>query len=1065
MARWLDRLLHGRGAREAIWTLLFADRYGVHTVVPSLRPAGAWLALWYTDFRDEIISREPLILIRHGDPGSSPIEARIRLLAAYASKKSQGDIADDSLDNREIWMFADKRLADAIRAAWMANSSADFRFELLRFIREGAIVGCVDLARGAALDPHAEDLHRVVALQALAACKDETGLAAATQDLVKNVANLGPRLSVEAARALYPDHLTLGQLFTLIEQVPPPARYSAEGFGYAINPLFEATPKAQRGEFIARLSSLCLSQPFAERYQRISRRYFELAKHVEPIARRELQALEDREPPDHLVHLLMAVERAERDYHDDHEGISLRELVRSKPKLKRALAWADVAEQRAHGGPDDAPSYFWQVTTFGNTLWEFNEGDLPWLFEDLAGRPAEADQRMALHAILTILRKFNRVDAELPKVRSLVEHRAHLEQELESYLAPPPPPSAAMRRHEQDMAEHQRAAAEQQQRDRDSWTRFEQDLRRDPNQLRNPEKLKSWRAGAHRLWDLTRWLMRRTEADDKVAPTQWRLLEEAFGRQVAEAYRDGLKLHWRATKPERPKRREGGPITIKFPNILAFAAVGVEAGENSDWTSSLTDKEAERAALHGCLTEQGHPEWIESLIASHPRKVLPVIRRAIRQEYLSGAAGVSSFLYRYGRGAPPIHPAIQKILFALIASTEPGDIHKFDCMVGTVEKIELTAKQRKKLLQITEQRLAAHRAAGRIVEARWSVAMLLVLDFHQGLDDLESWLTDVPPAQAKQHAEETFAFLFDRHDPIIGSALSNASIVDLERLLRLAYKHVRPEADAGREGVYTPDTRDHAENARNAILGALLARPGPDAYQAFCRVADDPVVASRAARFRELARGMAERDAELPAWTPKEVVNFERERTAPVKTGGDLLRLVEAILKDIQFQFTKGDASSRRVLQRAEDEDEVQNWLVEQLNLRARDRFRAFREAEVAQGDKPDIIVVSTSAPREVAIEVKHGKRWTVRQLHSALCNQLAEDYLKPDARRHGILVITHHRARQWRDTETNEPMTFLGLIERLSTTAATLIHNAVGAIEVKCMGIDATDPPSGPST
>src|SRR4029077_18860206 len=115
------------------------------------------------------------------------------------------------------------------------------------------------------------------------------------------------------------------------------------------------------------------------------------------------------------------------------------------------------------------------------------------------------------------------------------------------------------------------------------------------------------------------------------------------------------------------------------------------------------------------------------------------------------------------------------------------------------------------------------------------------------------------------------------------------------------------------------------------------------------RVAEDPVMALRAIRFRESARGMAERDAELPAWTPKEVINFERESTAPVKTGGDLLRLVEAILKDIQFQFTKGDASSRRVLQRAEDEDEVQNWLVEQLNLRARDCFRAFREAEVAQ--------------------------------------------------------------------------------------------------------------------
>jgi hypothetical protein len=1063
MARWLDRLLHGRGSREAIWNVLFADRYGVRTVVPSLRPAAAWLALRHSDFQDEIISREPLTLIRHGDPGSLSIEARTRLLAVYASKQSQAEISDDSIDNRAVWMFADARLGDAIRAAWIRNPSPDFRFELLRFIREGAIAACVDLAREVALDPRAEDLHRVVALQALAACKDKPGLSAATQNLVNNAARLGPRVSVEAARALYPNYLGLPQLFTLIEQAPPQARYSAEGFGYAISALFEATPKPERDEFIARLSSLCLSEPFVQRYQRVSKRYLELARHVEPIARRELQALGDREPSEHLIHLLMVVERAERDYDHDDEGPSLRELVHSKPKVQRALAWSDVAEQRAREGSDAAPTYFWQVTTLDSPPWQFSESDLPWLFQDLAGRSAAPDQRIALNAILAILTRSNRLDAELPRLRALAQHCAHLQQELESYLAPQSPPSAAMRNHELKMAEHQRIRAAQQKRDRESWTRFEQELRQDPNQLRDPEKVTSWRAGAYRLWHLTRWLMHRTGANDEAAPAQWRLLEEGFGREVAEAYRDGLKIHWRATKPERPKRRKGGAITIKYPNILAFAAVGVEAGENPDWTSGLTDEEAKRAALHGCLTEQGYPEWIESLVESHPRVALPVIRRAIRQEYLSGAAGVSAFLYRYGRGMLSTHPAIQKILFALIVSKEPRELNKFDCMVGMAERIELNVKQRNKLFQISEQRLNSHLAARRIAEARWSLALLLLLDLHRGLAYLESWLSDVPPTEVKKHAEQTFAFLFDPHDPTIPSALRSASVADLERLLRLVYTHIRPEADAYREGSYTPNTRDHAENARNSILTTLLERPGADAYRAFRRVADDPAVALRAARFRELARGMAERDAELPAWTPKEVVNFERERTAPVKTGSDLLRLVEAILKDIQFQFTKGDASSRRVVQRAEDEDEVQNWLVEQLNLRARDRFRAFREAEVAQGDKPDVIVASTSASCEVAIEVKHGKRWTVRQLDAALRNQLAEDYLKPEARRHGILVITHHRTRQWRDIETDELMTFPRLIGRLSATAAALTHNAVGAIEVKCMGIDATDPSPEP--
>jgi hypothetical protein len=429
----------------------------------------------------------------------------------------------------------------------------------------------------------------------------------------------------------------------------------------------------------------------------------------------------------------------------------------------------------------------------------------------------------------------------------------------------------------------------------------------------------------------------------------------------------------------------------------------------------------------------------------------------LEHEYLSPSAGISSFLYKYGRGSQPIHPALQKIAFDMIVAKEPRDPTKYDCMVGMVEKIDLTPAQKQELYCVAEGRFSAHQAGQRESEMLWSLAMLLILDFKQALPQLESWLNSASPSEAKARAEKTFAFLFDRHNPTIPSVLPNASVDELERLLRLVYAYIRPEADAQHEGSYTPDTRDHAENARNTILSTLLERPGAEAYRAMRRIAEEPVVALRASRFRELTRGKAERDAELLSWSPKEVLTFERRRTAPVKTGADLLRVVEGVIKDIQDQLGKGDASSRRLLERAQDEDEVQNWLTEQLNLRAHDRFQAFREAEVAKGDKPDVIVASTSAPCQVAIEVKQSTNWTLRQLDDALRNQLAEDYLKPDTRRQGILIITHHRARRWRDTETNEWMTFGDLIQRLAGTAATIIRNSSGPIEVKCLGIDSS--------
>jgi len=67
-AKWFERLLLAGCPRTEIWHLIFADPYGVETVVPSLRPAAAWLAIEYPEFRNEMIRREPLVLLRHGDP-------------------------------------------------------------------------------------------------------------------------------------------------------------------------------------------------------------------------------------------------------------------------------------------------------------------------------------------------------------------------------------------------------------------------------------------------------------------------------------------------------------------------------------------------------------------------------------------------------------------------------------------------------------------------------------------------------------------------------------------------------------------------------------------------------------------------------------------------------------------------------------------------------------------------------------------------------------------------------------------------------------------------------------
>ena len=668
-------------------------------------------------------------------------------------------------------------------------------------------------------------------------------------------------------------------------------------------------------------------------------------------------------------------------------------------------------------------------------------------------------------AIAAILGNEGRLKSEADNLRALVSGSAILLDDLDGHLAPPPPENQQHLRWQREAKARQKKQDQQTVKDKASWVKFKKDIRENPNLLSDPQNLTSWQSGIHRLWDLTRWLNARTSGREEAAARQWRLLEEGFGRAVAEAYRDGMKTAWRNIGPERPKRAPTGATTVKYVTVLAFAGIGIEAVEDTDWVNNLTDDEAERAARHGCESDQGCPEWIDALVNAHPETVLPILEMEISSQWSAPVGGRSDFLYRYGTPAVSLQQPIQAILLECFVKTEAPYAAALDRSIRIVRNLQLNGVEKRRLLRVVRRRYSGHLVAGKNDYAYNYLALILFMDPDTGVDDLASWLNGAPPESRRAHAEQTLGKLFDRHNSFIAGALSRASVPTLEKLLQTAFTHIRPEHDAVHEGTYSPDDRDRAEGARSAILSAMLDRPGADAYRAMVRSATDPDFALRSERLRELARGKAERDAENPAWTVSEVVTFETQYTAPVKTGADLLKVVLGVLQDIVLQFTKGNSTSRQLLQRAKNEDEVQQWLAEQLQLRSRGRYHAYREAQVAQGDKPDVIAASTAAQCEVAIEVKHGgKGWTANQLERALRVQLADDYLKPATRRHGVLVITHHRDRKWLDPVTRKPLSFEAVVSWLSDMAAPLVENGNGAIEVHCVGINAWREASAPS-
>jgi hypothetical protein len=336
-----------------------------------------------------------------------------------------------------------------------------------------------------------------------------------------------------------------------------------------------------------------------------------------------------------------------------------------------------------------------------------------------------------------------------------------------------------------------------------------------------------------------------------------------------------------------------------------------------------------------------------------------------------------------------------------------------------------------------------------------------MLDGPAAAATLVAWLRGAKPRKRKALAITVLGLLFGSHHPLISGALPGMPVPVLSQLVLFSYQEVRPDEDNVHEGSYEPDDRDDAEGARNTILKALIETEGAEAYRAMLRLSGHRDMRTRRIRFRELARRMAEHDADLSAWRPADVLAFERDKTLPVKTALQLYKVVQAAINEIGWAFDNADASARAVLQTAENEDAVQDWLAAEMKHRAKGRYHAAREPEVAEGNMPDVLVSAIGAEVEVAVEVKHGgKQWSTKQLEDALRRQLAEDYLRPATRRHGVFVVTNHKARGWTHPGNGKRMSFVEMVAHLNTVAATLTSNSVGEIAVTAIGIDAVAKP-----
>ena len=707
-----------------------------------------------------------------------------------------------------------------------------------------------------------------------------------------------------------------------------------------------------------------------------------------------------------------------------------------------------MSEARENRDKEQTPSLYWSIFWDLSPLCGFSASDLQWLYKDLDNCKRLDDKRIILSAIVNVLKSEDQLDAENEILRKKLKAFPVLIEDLKNYLIPHEEQDWH-REHRLRNEEFEKKRITKEQKNRDSWKKFRDEIVDDPFPLSNHDKY------LQHINNLTHWLKSKTKQGPEKAPRQWQLIQKAFSAEVALAYRDAMKALWRTTNPDRPHRK-GSHITPERTNIYSYAGVGIEADENPHWATMLTKEEAVIAAKHGCMYELGYPDWLDELLDIHSGVVLPIVEKTFRAEWKSKHDGIGYLLYRYGNETFPIHSHVAPSIFEIIVRSEPYSLNRLNYGLQILQRMDFSENQIKRLekMAITKfdhyMRIDEHKFAIQYISLMFQVAP------QSAIKCLKNCLESANGGEQAGLDLKIFAS-FNKDRRRIDDPFINTPVNFLKDLVLLAYRYIKRSEDNVHEGVYSPSLRDDAESGRNTILSALLKRKGPEAYQSMIELAEMPEIKESAHRFRQLARGMAERDSEFLAWTEDEIIKFEKKYIAPIKTGKDLYRVVLSVLDEIRYQLEHEDVSSKCLLKSADGEESIQNWVAEHLGLRSKGRYQVFREAEVANKNKPDIIIPGITVPVEVAIEVKQADSWSPNELKKALTKQLAEDYLKPMTRRHGVLFLTDHGRRKWRHPHKTKKLTFDMLVEFLSKEAMSIDNNSTGHVQVSVFGIDAT--------
>lgn len=1056
-AQQLENMLGHGMSMKAVKRLLFAETpQGVKVVKPSARPIAAWLAFSQPSIFSEIREREPYLLLDYADPESLTLRQRRDALSSYISHYGKGTWRGLHVPRMQVHRFASIELAPEVLRFWESGiENPEVRELLLELIAAVPMPEGADIAYAVVMGGEASVGERMNALDALIKLNDsrlELVISSIETDPI-----LWPNSLVNTSiQRLFPANIQTDHLCRILSRITIPRDGTDDLNWFWPQAIAESemTPSYLEAWRVGLTGLVTEGIEWSKEWPHLVTPRQHLVAPLAAVCLRQLTEGNSSEPV--VESSVIALRFAGDEYDRNESATNLRKALEQSPAILREAAfWAgDTFIQKLHS-EDDPWKRYYEVGHRGAITLNARQ-DANWVLACLANTENPyAERRMMLEAAIRETRDDNgEWHDHLIRLKDLVADSPKLIECIDEYLKPVPDNSEHLRRQKKHQ-KFQEQAKQQRANDHASWVSFWQEVVDNPQTAFDPKRAENT---AWNLWET----MRRSGQESRASGWNRRFIEKYFSKDIADRLRTTMMDIWRNDLPTlRSERSDEKKGTFMVRWQLGLAAVAAES-EDSNWARNLTSDEAKLAARYAPLELNGFPSWLESLATEHPAAVEAVLGPVLSSEL--NALANDNFHPNVLQNISHAVPSLAALFYPRLRDWFNENVH---CIREGEDGIRVSDRLRqvidillscddnqthKHICRVATQQLAG--GLDHVLAYVWLPTMMR-LDPVGGTEQLELGLSGVEPGKEGPGVEWIHFLFGDRY---------NATRVNLQtpeftptlllRLVRLAYRHVHPSEDIHHEGVYTPRSRDHAQEGRSTIMSALLNCKGSDGWAAKIEMSNDPLFAYFRDRALAIASEMEAEESDNAVLSESEVIALYRNQEMSPLTREEMFALMDDRLDDLDDLILRDD-SPRAVWAYIADEKVMRRAITHELITLANHTYTVDQEGVTADEKETDIRLRATSSNQQAVIELKIGDDRSGRDLRDTIKEQLVTKYMAPENCRSGCLLVTVTKNRGWKHPDSNKSLDVTGLESMLQTEALKVVNEMGGALRLTARVLD----------